>query len=97
MNPEISKDTRIGRAANIVSSRMDDEYLLMSVDLSDYIALRNVSARIWELLEQPRTMADLQTALLAEYTVAQEVCDREVSGFLQQMLENSLLALEPPV
>jgi hypothetical protein len=94
MNKTAKKGTLIRRAADIVASEMDGEYLIMSIELGSYIALRDVSARIWELLEQPQTLASLLEDLLREYTVDPDICEREVNDFLKEMDESRLITLE---
>lgn len=95
MKISITPTTQIRRAANLLASQMDDEYLVMSIELGSYISLRDVSARIWEILEQPHTMTSLTALLLTEYVVDPDVCQKEVAAFVQQMAEARLLAIDP--
>jgi hypothetical protein len=94
MSKAVDRETLIRRADDIVASEMDGEYLIMSIELGSYIALRDVSARIWELLEQPRTLISLVETLLNEYTVDPDICVREVDDFLKEMSESNLITLE---
>ncbi len=97
MSTLVRRETRITRTTDVIASQMDAEYVMASIESGSYFTLRNVSARIWELLEQPRTMAELLDALHQEYAVPPDVCEQEVSGFLRQMSEKGLITLAPPL
>lgn len=94
MNNTIKQGTLIRRASDIIASEIEGEYLIMSIDMGNYIALRDVSARIWELLEQPSTVASLLENLLLEYTVEPDTCEQEIYSFLKEMVESNLIIFE---
>ena len=91
MIKNVERETPIRRALDIVATEMDGEYLIMSIEQGSYIALRDVSARIWELLEKPQTPAALVEALLGEYEVEPDTCEREVNDFLREMAECNMI------
>ncbi len=91
MSKRVERETPIRRALDIVATEMDGEYLIMSIEQGSYIALRDVSARIWELLEVPQTPAALVEALLREYTVHRDTCEQEVDDFLGEMAKSNLV------
>jgi hypothetical protein len=94
MENTVERRALIRRAPDIVASEIDGEYLIMSIERGSYIALRDASARIWEILEQPHTFGSLIDALLGEYAVAPDICKRDVDEFLKEMIETNLITLE---
>ena len=94
MNNTIKQGTLIRRASDMIASEIDGEYMIMNIELGSYIVLREVSARIWELLERPATLASLLENLLQEYTVDRDTCEQEIVSFLKEMAENNLIVLE---
>jgi hypothetical protein len=97
MADKICDETLIRRARGVMASEIDGEYLIMSLEQGSYIALRDVSARIWELLEDPCPVGSLRETLLREYEVDGETCSSELASFLEKMSENRLVELGPAV
>lgn len=55
---------------NQLSTTLGDEVVILGLrDSVDY-GLSRVSVRIWELLQQPRTLDDIAAVLVAEYDVS---------------------------
>lgn len=82
---------RIQRADDVFATEMDDSLLMMSISRGVYFGLNGVGPRIWQLLEQPTTSADIVQQLQQEYAIDQERCQAEVDGFLQGLRERGLL------
>lgn len=82
----------VRRADGLFAAAVSDELLMMSVELGRYFNLNAVGARIWELLETPRTVDGLVAALTAEYDVAPDTVRQEVERFLDALCERGLLA-----
>ena len=93
MEPGTAIDINAGIARNeeIVSGKMDDEIVMMSIEQGEYYGINPVGSRIWELLEQPRTAAGLCDILLEEYDVTAEECRRDVLEFLRQLFARKLV------
>lgn len=87
----IDINAKIARNEEIVSSDMDDEIVMMSIEQGEYYGINAVGSRIWELLEQPRTAAGLCDILLEEYDVPAEECRRDVLAFIEQLFEKKLV------
>ena len=54
----------ISKQGDWISAKVGDEVVMMSADEGKYIGLNDVGARIWELLDEPRTIETLEAALL---------------------------------
>lgn len=89
----IDFDTTIEKKQDIISSVMDDETVMMSIENSEYYGLNPVGSRIWELLDQPRTVAGICDILVEEYDVPAEECQREVKEFVEKLLEKKLVKI----
>lgn len=79
--------------AGVLSSKIDDEIVLMSIEAGYYFSLDPVGTRIWELLsEQPASIADLVLLLTDEYDVSEETCRKDVESFINTMVSKKLLS-----
>jgi hypothetical protein len=74
---------------------MGDESAFMSIETGNYVTLSRVGTRIWELIEQPVTVADLCVRLTDEFDVAAAVCATEVDAFLQKLVTCRAVTLSP--
>ena len=90
----IADSHKVTRTADPVAVEVDGELVMMDIESGNYIGLSPVGTRIWELLEQPRSVGDLTATLEAEYDVPSEVCRAETSAFLEQLVQNGLVRLD---
>lgn len=70
------------RSPDVVSRVLDGEAVLLDLASGTYFGLNEVGTRVWELLEQPRTPAELRAALLAEFDVSEDVLARDLEELL---------------
>ncbi|MBS0247533.1 MAG: PqqD family protein [Proteobacteria bacterium] len=88
--------TIVRRQGEWLSAKIGDELVMMSATNRHYVGMSEVGARIWELIEQPRSLDDVCTLLLDEYDVAPQVCRGEVEAFLRELMNHGAVALDPP-
>nr|WP_276510422.1 PqqD family protein [Longimicrobium terrae] len=56
-----------------------------------YYGLNAVGARLWSLLEEPRAVAELRDALVADYEVDAETAERDVIELMDELMERGLV------
>lgn len=81
----------IYRDGDWLTAEVGDELVMMSAAKGNYIGLSPVGARIWELLETPRTIESLCDTLVSEYEVEPEICRREVDEFLATLARHNAI------
>ena len=54
--------------------------------------MNSPASRIWELVEQPRTLVEICAALAREYDVDQVECERDTLELLSEMIAEKLVA-----
>jgi hypothetical protein len=90
---EISADATISRTGDWLSADTGDGAVMMSPSAAQYIGLSETGGRIWELLETPRTLADLCAALAVEYAASAEEVRADVQDFVARLAERGALTL----
>ncbi len=85
---------RLSRAHEILSTELDEETVLMSIDAGAYYGMAGPARSIWEKLETPLTFAELVSRLVQEYKITPEACAADLQGFLGKMVEEGLLRVE---
>jgi hypothetical protein len=87
----IKLNTVVSKNPQIISSKMDDEVVMMSVEKGNYYGLNRVGSEIWEKLTEPVTVAGLCDKLTQEFNVEKEQCEREVITYLDKLVSEGLI------
>lgn len=88
-----SKDKLI-RVEEILSTELDEETVLMSIDAGAYYGMASTARSIWQKLERPQTFSELVDELVKEYAVSPEACAADLERFLGEMEREGLLRVE---
>ena len=92
----ITLDTTLSRNTDILYASVNtEESVMMSVAAGKYYGLNAVAARIWELLEQPMTMAQLCAQICKEFDVDVQTCEAAVLKFADESIENGIVRASP--
>ena len=83
----------VQREGNIVSD-MDGEKVMLSVQKGKYYTLGKLGGELWDLMKEPVTIQELVTTLQSQYDVEQTECEKQVTDFINQLLEQGLVKIE---
>lgn len=83
--------SRLVRAEDALSAPVDDELVLLAPALEEYVGLDAIGRRIWDLLEEPRTVEELCGLLATEYEATAEQIAADVAPFLDELSEGGLV------
>jgi hypothetical protein len=89
-----SPEDKLVRTQEMLSTELDQETVLMSVDAGAYYGMAGTARSIWQRLERPLTFSDLVDQLAAEYAVTPETCAADLHEFLGEMEREGLLRVE---
>ena len=78
-------------APSILHSKIDEEVILMSIEADSYFGLDPIASRIWELLEEPKSLQELTATLTEEYEVDADTCQQDVQELLDDMAGRGLI------
>jgi Coenzyme PQQ synthesis protein D (PqqD) len=68
-----------------------EEAVMLSVEAGQYYGLNAVARRIWELLEEPKTIFELRDAICDEFEVDAETCQADILKFVGELMDNGLV------
>jgi hypothetical protein len=91
--PMITAATRVVVSKDQVSCTLGSEVSILSLQTSMYYGLRTVGARVWSLIQDPTCVAAVTDALLQEYDVDPERCERDVIDLLQALAATGLIEI----
>ena len=87
---DLSRDTVVTRTSGQVSSDLGDEVVIVHVDGGTYFGMEGVGARVWELLDQPSTLGEIERVLVEEYDVDPERCWRDLVQLVSGLIDRRL-------
>lgn len=82
---------KIKQSSVLIASKLGDEALMLNMTSGQYFSLDSIAWRIWSLIEEPASIAELSQSLSQEYDVSGEVCRQDVTAFAQKLLDNQLV------
>ncbi|MDQ6699260.1 MAG: PqqD family peptide modification chaperone [Acidobacteriota bacterium] len=89
----ISPDAVFVAAKQQISCDLSGEAVILNLQSGMYYGLNSVAARVWDLVQQPKTVAQVRDAILAEYDVGEERCERELLAILEEFASRGLIQL----
>jgi len=91
MDARLSVHSIVSAAPEQVSCPLGEEAAILNLKNTVYYGLNPVGARVWSLLQKPRSVGELRDALLEEYDVEAEQCERDLLDLLETMRGEGLI------
>ena len=86
--------SRVVAARDQVSCDVGGEAAILQLASGVYYSLDAVGARIWALLQSPRSVREIRDTLVAEYDVPAERCERDLLGLLEALAAAQLIDVQ---
>jgi hypothetical protein len=91
----VSEQSIVTAASHQVSGVLPDgDVAILNLRDGVYYGLNPIGGRIWSLIQEPRSVAEVMDILLQEYEVEPEQCTREVTALLQGLLTRGLIEVK---
>lgn len=88
---EITLETIVQRDPGQEFSLIDDEVVMLSLNTGEYYAMNSVASRIWQILEERRTVREVTAILKEEFEVDDKTCMEDTLECLYDFREKSLI------
>lgn len=92
--PQTLSNARVHALPDQMSANLAGEVVVLDLSCGIYFGLGGVASRVWELLKQPRTVEDLEHAILEEYDVEPTRCREDLLALLTELEKSGLVELE---
>ena len=89
--PAITEASVVAATKDQVSADLEDEAVVLHLESGVYFGLDPVGARIWALIQEPRSVGAVKEALLEEFEVAPDRCERDLLAFLRELAAHALV------
>jgi hypothetical protein len=94
MKSAVSEHSTVVAAQGQVSSDLGGEVAILNLDAGMYYGLDEVGARIWELIQEPKIVKQIQIAILVEYDVESSRGEHDVLTLLQDLADEGLIEVK---
>lgn len=94
---EITPDTVLVAARDQVSTELEGEAVILGLADGVYYGLDGVGAHVWELLREPRSVAELRDAVTAAFEVDPATAERDLLALLGELAARRLVEPAPPI
>ncbi len=88
-------DDEVTLGEDVVYTVLDDKQaVLLHMSETAYFSLNQTGARIWQLLEQQKSLGEISVTLADEYDVSLERSQQSVLNLVQELAVANLLSLQ---
>jgi len=89
----ITKDSKVVVTKDQVSCDLSGEAAILNLKDSVYYGLNIVGASIWKLIQEPKTVKEIREAILKEFEVEPDRCERDILELLQELSVHRLIEI----
>jgi hypothetical protein len=90
-NVAVTSNTILVRDKDPILATIGEEVVMLSIQAGSYFRLNQAGSEIWNMLIEPRRVDQIFDALSQIYDVDKTTMTREVTLFLQTLVERRLL------
>lgn len=90
----IEAGTRLAASPRQISTRLEGEAVILDTTDGVYYGLDRVGARVWELLQEATTPAEISAVLIEEYEVEPERLERDVLALVTDLEAAGLVEVQ---
>jgi hypothetical protein len=91
MKRSVTVDSSVVASRDQVSSDLGGEIAILDLKGETYYGLDAVGARIWSLIQEPRTVEEVRDILVSEYEVDPDRCKSDLTALLQRLADEGLI------
>lgn len=91
---KILLNSTIVRSSNQVSTNLGGEKVILCLQSEEYFGLKDVGTRIWDIIQEPKTVKEVLEVLLKEYEVEPERCECDLLALLQELVNEGLIEVK---
>ena len=91
---QVSDDVRVTLSKDQVSCDLAGEAAILNLRSGVYYGLDPIGARVWRLVQEPKTLAELRELLLAEYDVEAATLEADLRNLLSSLSAQGLIEIQ---
>ncbi len=77
-----------------LGSETSNSVVILGLRQGVYYELKDVGARFWSLIQEPRSLDDILRTIQSEYDVDAERCERDLMALVADLIRYGLVSLD---
>ena len=91
---QISEQSVVTALPDNLSSALGSEAVILNMASGRYFGLNTTGAFIWQVVQQPVTLAEIERRVCEEFEVSPEQCRSDLRQVLQEMLDSGIIEVK---
>ena len=87
----INSTSVVHHCDDIISTTLDNEVVVMSVDRGNYYSMDRVGSYIWQLMEKPLQFEALCSRITQHFNVERAECETDLLNFVHELAQEGLI------
>lgn len=88
-----AKALKVARGTGLIEAEVDGEIVGLHVENGVCYGFNPTATRVWQLIEQPKSLAEICEALTDEFEVDAATCETEVRALLADLESDGIVKL----
>lgn len=93
MPSPVSLESPVSTNDDVLFQELHGEGVLLNLKTGVYFGLDPIGRRVWELLQEHRTLASVRAAMLAEYDVEEARCTTDLLALVGELEQHGLVKI----
>jgi hypothetical protein len=94
MSTPISSRAIISPSSKQLACDLEGDVVLLNSHTGLYYGLEGVGARVWSLIQEPRSVGEIRDALVQEFDVEPERCEQDLLHLIDGALKAGLIEVK---
>ena len=78
----------------VCCTSIDEDTVILDLKSGTYFGLNSIGTRIWNLLQESKTVSEIRNLLLEEYEVEIAECESTLQQLLQKLVKAELIEMK---
>lgn len=87
----ITVESKVKKVKEIESADLNNEKVMINMEKGKYYALNEIGSRIYEMIEDDKSINDIIDNLLNVYDVDRNVCEKSVIKYLSSLYNAGII------
>ena len=85
--------SKITISPNVVSRAVGEETVILDLESGTYFGLDSIGARVWQMMEEGRTLSEICDVMVAEYDVSRETLEQDAVRLASELAAKRLISI----
>jgi hypothetical protein len=85
--------SKITISPHVVSRAVGDETVILDLESGTYFGIDPIGARMWQMMEAGKTLAEICDVIIDEYDVSREILEQDATCLASELAAKRLISI----